>query len=202
MELSDRYNPQDVERPLYKWWNDQGFFFAQDQSRKPPFSVILPPPNVTGQLHIGHALNHTLQDALIRWKRMSGFNAMWLPGTDHAGIATQGVVEREIAKEGKTRHEMGREAFVARIWEWKQKYGERIVEQMKFIGDSCDWNRFTFTLDENASKAVRKVFVDLHKKKLIYKSNRLINWSPKLESALSDLEVEYKDIKGHLYHIR
>lgn len=202
MELSDRYSPQDVESRLYKWWEAEGFFKSQDQSRLTPYSVILPPPNVTGQLHIGHALNHTVQDVLIRWKRMSGFNAMWLPGTDHAGIATQGVVEREIAKENLTRHQLGREKFVARIWDWKKKYGERIVEQMKLLGDSCDWDRFTFTLDEDVSKAVRRVFVALYKKKLIYKGTRLINWSPKLESALSDLEVEYKEIKGHLYHIR
>lgn len=202
MELPDRYSPQDVEGRLYKWWESEGFFKSQDQSHRTPFSVILPPPNVTGQLHIGHALNHTIQDVLIRWKRMSGYNAMWLPGTDHAGIATQGVVEREIAKEDLTRHKMGREKFVARIWDWKQKYGERIVEQMKFLGDSCDWDRFTFTLDEGVSKAVRRVFVELYKKDLIYKGKRLINWSPKLESALSDLEVEYKEIKGHIYHIR
>lgn len=202
MQLDDRYSPKDVERRLYKWWQDEGYFRAQDQSRKTPFSVILPPPNVTGQLHIGHALNHTLQDVLIRWKRMSGFNAMWLPGTDHAGIATQGVVEKELAKESVTRHQLGREKFVERVWAWKEKYGDRIVEQMKFIGDSCDWDRFKFTLDSGVSTAVRKVFVDLYKKGLIYKGTRLINWSPKLESALSDLEVEYKEIKGHLYHIR
>jgi valyl-tRNA synthetase len=202
MELSDRYSPQEVEGRLYKWWESEGFFKSQDQSQRTPFSIILPPPNVTGQLHIGHALNHTLQDVLIRWKRMSGYNAMWLPGTDHAGIATQGVVEKEIAKENLTRHQLGREKFVNRIWDWKKKYGERIVEQMKFLGDSCDWDRFTFTLDEGVSQAVRRVFVELYKKDLIYKGKRLINWSPKLESALSDLEVEYKEIRGHLYHIR
>ncbi len=201
-ELGDRYNPKDVEKRMYSWWSERRFFSAQDKSTKPPFCIILPPPNVTGQLHIGHALNHTLQDALTRWKRMSGFNALWLPGTDHAGIATQGVVERELAKENKTRRELGREKFVDRVWEWKKKYGDRIVEQMKFIGDSCDWDRFVFTLDEGVSKAVRRVFVQLYKKGLIYKGQRLVNWSPKLESALSDIEVEHKEIKGTLYHIR
>ena len=202
MELSDRYAPKDVEKRLYSWWEKSGFFKAQDQSQKTPFSIILPPPNVTGQLHIGHALNHTMQDLLIRWKRMSGYNAMWLPGTDHAGIATQGVVEKELAKESITRHQLGREKFVEKVWAWKEKYGDRIVEQMKYLGDSCDWERFKFTLDPGVSLAVRKVFVHLHKKGSIYKGQRLINWSPKLESALSDLEVEYKEIKGHIYHIK
>ncbi len=201
-ELRDRYNPKDVEARLYKWWLERGYFGAQDKSTKPPFCIILPPPNVTGQLHIGHALNHTLQDTLTRWKRMSGFNALWLPGTDHAGIATQGVVERELAKEGQSRRELGREKFVVRVWEWKKKYGDRIIEQMKTLGDSCDWRRFVFTLDDGVSKAVRRVFVELYKKGLIYKGQRLINWSPKLESALSDLEVEHKEIKGTLYHIQ
>jgi valyl-tRNA synthetase len=200
--LSDRYDPKEVEVRIYKQWEDRQAFASKDQSTQPPYCIVLPPPNVTGQLHIGHALNHTIQDILVRWKRMSGFNANWIPGTDHAGIATQGVVERELAKESLTRKEMGREAFVKRVWEWKEKYGGRIVEQMKYLGESCDWNRFCFTLDEGPSLAVKKVFVELHKKGLIYRGQRLINWSPKLESALSDLEVEYKDIKGHLYHIR
>jgi valyl-tRNA synthetase len=202
MEISDRYSPQEVETKTYAWWEKSGFFKAEDQSSKTPFSIILPPPNVTGQLHIGHALNHTLQDLMIRWKRMSGYNAMWLPGSDHAGIATQGVVEKELAKEKITRREMGREKFVEKIWDWKHQYGNRIIEQMKRLGDSCDWDRFVFTLDEDVSKAVRKVFVQLHQKGLIYKGLRLINWSTKLESALSDLEVEYKEIKGTLFHIR
>lgn len=202
MELSDRYNSKDVEGRIYNWWMEQGFFKAEDTSTKIPFSVILPPPNVTGQLHLGHALNHSLQDALVRWKRMCGFNVLWMPGTDHAGIATQSVVERELKKEGLSRREMGREKFVERTWAWKEQYGGRIVEQMKRLGDSCDWDRLTFTLDEGVSKAVRKVFVDLYKKSLIYKGLRLINWSPALESAISDLEVEYKEVRGHIYHIR
>jgi len=202
LELPDRYQPEQVEKRIYEWWLKKGYFKAQDKSTKPPFAIILPPPNVTGQLHMGHALNHTIQDVLTRWKRMSGYNALWLPGTDHAGIATQSVVERELRKENKTRQEMGREKFVERVWEWKNQYGNRIVEQMKSIGDSCDWDRQTFTLDENVSRAVRKVFVSLFEKNLIYRGQRLINWSPALESAISDLEVEYKEIRGSLYHIR
>lgn len=200
-QLSDRYSPKEVEKAISDFWIKKGYFKSSDQSTKPPFTIMLPPPNVTGQLHIGHALNHTMQDILTRWKRMSGFNALWLPGTDHAGIATQNVVEKELAKEKISRRELGREAFVEKVWEWKEKYGSRIVEQMKYLGDSCDWDRFAFTLDENLSKAVRKVFVNLYEKGLIYRGTRLINWSPKLESALSDLEVEYKEIRGHLYHI-
>ena len=202
MELPDRYNPQDVESRIYQWWTEKGYFKAEQTSTKPPFSVILPPPNVTGQLHLGHALNHAIQDALARWKRMSGFNVLWMPGTDHAGIATQSVVERELKKEGTTRHELGRAKFVERVWAWKEQYGNRIVEQMKRLGDSCDWDRLTFTLDEGPSRAVRKTFVDLHQKGLIYRGLRLINWSPALESAISDLEVEYKEIKSSIWHIR
>ena len=200
--LADRYNPQDVEATVYKQWEDKGYFKAEDKSTKPPFSIILPPPNVTGFLHLGHALDHTIQDLLIRWKRMSGFNAMWLPGTDHAGIATQTVVEKELKKNGGvTRHDLGREKFVEKVWEWKNEYGDRIYRQMRRLGDSCDWDRATFTLDEGVSKAVRKVFVSLHEKNLIYKGQRLVNWSGPLESAISDLEVEHKQVKGTLYHI-
>ena len=202
MELSDRYSPADVEKRIYEWWMKKGYFRAEEKSTKVPFSVMLPPPNVTGQLHLGHALNHTIQDCLVRWKRMNGFNVLWMPGTDHAGIATQSVVERELKKEGKSRQDLGREKFVQRTWEWKEQYGGRIVEQMRRLGDSCDWERLTFTLDQGPSTAVRKVFVDLYKKGMIYKGLRLINWSPALESAISDLEVEYKEIKGSMYHIR
>ncbi len=201
-QLSDRYDPSLVEKNLYDWWEGKNYFKAEDQSTKPPYCIILPPPNVTGSLHIGHALDHSIQDCLIRWKRMSGFNALWLPGTDHAGIATQNVVEKMLDKEGLNRKELGREKFLEKVWEWKHQYGGRIVEQMKRLGDSCDWDRLTFTLDDNVSKAVRKVFVNLYKKGLIYRGKRLINWSPKLESALSDLEVEHRDVKGHLWHLK
>lgn len=200
--LSDRYNPAEVEGRTYKWWEESGYFKAQDLSTKPPFSVILPPPNVTGFLHIGHALDHTIQDLLVRWKRMSGFNALWLPGTDHAGIATQSVVEKELKKEGVTRHQLGREKFVEKIWDWKHQYGNRIYSQMRRLGDSCDWDRAVFTLDDGVSKAVRKVFVSLHQKGSIYRGQRLVNWSGPLETAISDLEVEHKQIKGALYHIQ
>ena len=200
--LSDRYNPQEVETRTYKWWEEMGYFKAQDLSTKPPYAIILPPPNVTGSLHVGHALDHTIQDLLIRWKRMSGFNTLWLPGTDHAGIATQSVVEKELKKEGITRHSLGRSAFVEKVWEWKHQYGNRIYGQMKKLGDSCDWDRAVFTLDEGVSKAVRKVFVQLYKKGWIYKGQRLVNWSTPLESAISDLEVEFQQVKGTLYHIQ
>src|SRR5665213_2311747 len=157
MELPDRYNPKDVEDRIYQWWMTRGYFKAEEKSTRPPFSIIMPPPNVTGSLHLGHALDHAVQDALVRWKRMSGFNVLWLPGTDHAGIATQSVVERELKKEGKNRRDMGREKFVDRVWEWKEQYGNRIVDQCKRLGDSCDWDRQVFTLDEGVSKSVRKV---------------------------------------------
>ncbi|MFP5518904.1 MAG: valine--tRNA ligase [Bdellovibrionia bacterium] len=200
-QISDRYNPAEVEGRTYQWWENSGYFKSQDQSTKPPFSVILPPPNVTGFLHIGHALDHTIQDLLVRWKRMSGYNTMWLPGTDHAGIATQSVVEKELKKEGITRHQLGREKFVEKVWDWKHQYGNRIYSQMRRLGDSCDWERATFTLDEGVSQAVRKVFVGLYKKGLIYRGQRLVNWSGPLETAISDLEVEHKQVKGALYHI-
>lgn len=199
--LPDRYTPEEVETPIYKWWEERGYFSAQDISTKPPFCIILPPPNVTGSLHLGHALDHSIQDCLIRWKRMQGFNALWLPGTDHAGIATQNVVERELRKQNITRHQLGREKFIERVWQWKEQYGSRIISQMKRLGDSCDWSRHVFTMDENVSKAVRKVFVSLYKEKKIYQGTRLINWCPRCETALSDLEVEHRDTKGNLWHI-
>lgn len=199
--LSDRYSPQEVESRTYKWWEERGYFKAQDRSTKPPYSIILPPPNVTGFLHMGHALDHSIQDLLIRWKRMNGFNALWLPGTDHAGIATQSVVERELKKQGITRQQLGREKFLEKVWEWKHQYGDRITMQMRKLGDSCDWDRLTFTLDEGVSKSVRKVFVSLYKKNWIYRGQRLVNWSGPLETAISDLEVEHKQVKGALYHI-
>lgn len=199
--LSDRYNPAEVEERTYKWWEERNYFAAQDQSTKPPYALILPPPNVTGFLHIGHALDQTIQDLLTRYKRMSGFNTLWLPGTDHAGIATQTVVEKDLKKQGITRHQLGREKFVEKIWEWKHQYGNRIYSQMRRLGDSCDWNRATFTLDEGVSDAVKKVFVSLFKKGAIYRGQRLVNWSGPLESAISDIEVEHKQVKGALYHI-
>ncbi len=201
-QLPDRYNPQDVEEKIYTMWESAGYFKASDQSTKPPYSIILPPPNVTGFLHLGHALDHTIQDVMVRWKRMNGFNVLWLPGTDHAGIATQAVVEKELKKDGITRHQLGREKFVEKVWEWKHQYGNRIYSQMRKLGDSCDWDRAKFTLDEDVSKAVRKVFVSLYKKDGIYRGTRLVNWSGPLESAISDLEVEHRQIKGSIWHIK
>lgn len=201
--LSDRYEHNEVEDKTYSWWKEKGYFKAKDQSTAPPFSIILPPPNVTGFLHMGHALDHTIQDVLIRWKRMSGFNAMWLPGTDHAGIATQAVVEKRLLQEeGVSRHDLGREEFVSKIWDWKENYQDRIHQQMEKLGNSVDWDRSTFTLDEGVSKAVRKVFVSLYEKGWIYKGEKLVNWSPPLQSAISDLEVVHKETKSQLWHIR
>ena len=202
MSLSERYSPKEVEQGLYNWWKEQNLFKAEDRSTKPPFSIILPPPNVTGSLHIGHALGSTLQDILVRWKRMSGFNVLWMPGTDHAGIATQTVVEKQLAKDKTTRHQLGREKFLEKVWEWKESHGNQIVKQMERLGLSCDWQRFIFTLDPSVSEAVKKSFVSLYEKKWIYKGLRLINWSTKLQSAVSDLEVEHKDVKGSLWHIK
>lgn len=200
--LDSRYSPQDVEQKIYNLWIEKKCFEAKDLSTKPPFSVILPPPNVTGSLHLGHALDHTIQDVIVRWKRMSGFNALWLPGTDHAGIATQIVVERELKKEKANRQQLGREKFVERVWAWKHESGNRIVEQMKRLGNSCDWDRLTFTLDENVSKAVRKVFVQLHRDGLIYRGKKLVNWDTQLETAVSDLEVDHRETKGTLWHLQ
>jgi len=199
--LPERYQPNDVEDRIYQWWESSGFFKAKDTSTAPPFSIILPPPNVTGFLHIGHALDQTIQDCLIRWKRMSGYNAMWMPGTDHAGIATQSVVEKEMQKKGATRAGLGRDEFVRQIWEWKSEYGDRIYHQMRRLGNSLDWERTAFTLDSGVSEAVRKVFVSLYQKGLIYRGQRLVNWSGPLETAISDLEVDYKEVKGSIWRI-
>ena len=200
--MSTKYNPTEVESRIYKFWEKGGYFKAKDESEQQKFCIILPPPNVTGHLHLGHALDHTIQDVLTRWKRMSGFNTLWAPGTDHAGIATQSVVEKNLAKEGIQRKDLGREKFLEKVWEWKDTYGNRIVEQMKRLGDSCDWDRLKFTLDESVSKAVRKVFVDLYRKGYIYRGERLVNWDPHLETSVSDLEVEHREQKGSLWHIR
>ncbi len=201
-ELSKSYDPTDVEARWYPIWMERGYFHAEATSEKPPFSIVLPPPNVTGSLHLGHALTATIQDILTRWKRMSGFNALWLPGTDHAGIATQMVVERELKKtEGKSRHDLGREAFLERVWQWKDKYGARIGEQHKVLGASLDWSRERFTMDASSSAAVREVFVRLYEEGLIYRDQKLINWCPSCRTALSDLEVEHEEKDGSLWHI-
>jgi len=202
-ELPKIYEPQQVETEIYKMWEDGGFFRPGNDRSKKPFTIVMPPPNVTGQLHMGHAMDATLQDTLIRFKRMQGYNALWLPGVDHAGIATQIKVEEELrVKEGLTRYDLGREKFLERVWDWKHKYGNRIVEQQKKLGASCDWERARFTMDEGCSAAVREVFVSLYEKNLIYKGSRIINWCPHCVTALSDAEVEYVDKPGHLWHIR
>ncbi|MDD5931626.1 MAG: class I tRNA ligase family protein, partial [Oscillospiraceae bacterium] len=202
-ELPKVYEPQQVESRIYQMWMDGKCFSGDPDPKKKPFSIVMPPPNVTGQLHMGHALDSTLQDILTRFKRMQGYSALWLPGTDHAGIATQIKVEEELrVKEGKTRYDLGREKFLQRVWQWKEKYGGRIVEQQKKLGVSCDWNRARFTMDEGCSKAVRETFCELYDKGLIYKGSRIINWCPHCATALSDAEVEYVDKPGHLWHIR
>ena len=202
-ELPKIYEPQQVEDRIYKMWEDGGFFKPQGKADAKPFTIVMPPPNVTGQLHMGHAMDATLQDTLIRFKRMQGYDALWVPGVDHAGIATQIKVEEELRKnEGLSRYDLGREKFLERVWDWKHKYGNRIVEQQKRLGASCDWDRARFTMDEGCSKAVREVFVSLYEKGLIYKGSRIINWCPNCVTALSDAEVEYVDKPGHLWHIR
>ena len=202
-ELPKVYEPQQVESRIYQMWEDHDCFKGVEDSEKKPFSIVMPPPNVTGQLHMGHALDCTLQDILTRFKRMQGYAALWLPGTDHAGIATQIKVEEELrVKEGKTRYDLGREKFLERVWKWKEEYGNRIVQQQKKMGVSCDWSRARFTMDEGCSKAVRETFCELYDKGLIYKGSRIINWCPHCVTALSDAEVEYVDKPGHLWYIR
>jgi valyl-tRNA synthetase len=200
-ELPKAYEPKSVEERWYAFWLEKGYFHADENAGREPFSIVIPPPNVTGSLHIGHALNSTLQDILVRWMRMSGRNTLWVPGTDHAGIATQNVVERQLTKEHIDRHALGREKFIEKVWEWKKVYGGRIISQLKRLGASCDWQRERFTMDEGLSRAVREVFVTLYEEGLIYRGERLINWCPRCHTALSDIEVEHEDEKGKLYHI-
>ncbi len=201
-ELPKGYDPAQVEQKWFDVWEQRGDFHADENSPKPHYSIVIPPPNVTGVLHMGHALNNTLQDILCRWKRMSGYEVLWMPGTDHAGIATQNVVEKQLAAESKDRHGLGREAFVERVWKWRKESGGQIINQLKRLGASCDWQRERFTMDEGLSTAVREVFVSLYDDGLIYRDNRLINWCPRCHTALSDLEVEHDDKHGNLWHLR
>lgn len=201
-ELSKSYSPEEIESRWYGFWSERGLFRAEVNPNGNPFCIVIPPPNVTGSLHMGHALNATLQDILVRWKRMLGYKTLWLPGTDHAGIATQNVVERKIEKEGTNRHSLGRDAFIEKVWQWKAEYGGRIIHQLKKLGASCDWSRERFTLDEGLSRAVREVFVRLYKDGLIYRASRLINWCPRCSTALSDLEVEHEEVDGTLTYIK
>ena len=201
-EFPPRFEPAGVEARWYAEWDSGGFFGSSpDESRK-PYTIVIPPPNVTGVLHMGHALNNSLQDIIIRFRRMQGWNALWVPGTDHAGIATQNVVEKTIAKEGLTRDQVGREKFLERVWKWKDEHGAKILEQLKRLGSSCDWSRTRFTMDEGLSRAVRQAFVRLFNDGLIYRGNRLIHWCPRCRTALSDDEVESEQDKGHLWHLR
>ena len=201
-ELSKTYDPKDIEDRLYQKWEESGYFHAEVDKRKKPFSIVMPPPNITGQLHMGHALDNTLQDILTRFKRMQGYSALWLPGTDHASIATEVKVVEQIAKEGLTKESLGREAFLDRVWDWKAEYGGRIVKQLRKLGSSADWERERFTMDEGCNKAVKEVFVNLYEKGLIYRGHRIINWCPCCKTSLSDAEVEYEDQAGHFWHLR
>jgi valyl-tRNA synthetase len=196
------YDPQSFEKKWYKYWEEKNLFHAEVEADKKPYSIVIPPPNVTGQLHMGHALDNTLQDILIRWRRMQGYNTLWMPGCDHAGIATQAKVEEALRKEGKSRHDLGREKFLERVWDWKNQFGSHITMQLRSLGSSCDWERERFTMDEGCSKAVREVFVSLYNKGLIYQGTRITNWCPRCSTALSDIEVDHETEAGHFYHLR
>lgn len=204
MELSKTYNPKQVEDRIYRLWEKSGFFNPDKlpKRHKKPYTIVIPPPNVTGELHMGHALNATIQDILIRQKRMQGYKALWLPGTDHAGIATQNVVEKKLRKEGKTRFDLGKEKFIEEVWKWKEEYGNKILNQFKRLGSSCDWSRTRFTMDENYSKAIKEAFLHYYKKGWIYRGKRVVNWCSRCATSLSDLELEYKEEKGKLYYIK
>lgn len=201
MDMVKTYNPSDFEREIYSEWEREGYFKAKIDPDKLPFTIVIPPPNITGQLHMGHALDETLQDTIIRFKRMQGYSALWLPGTDHASIATEVKIVEQMARDGLTKKDVGREGFLERAWAWKEKYGGRIVEQLKLLGSSCDWSRLAFTMDERCSKAVKEVFVNLYEKGLIYRGDRIINWCPECKTALSDAEVEYADEDSNLWYI-
>ncbi len=202
MLLDKSYNPHQVEEKWYLYWEKRGYFRADEDSERKAYSIVIPPPNVTGVLHIGHALNNTLQDILIRFKRMEGYTVLWMPGTDHAGIATQNVVEKQLLEEGLDRHTLGREKLIERVWRWKEQSGGTIINQLKKLGASCDWSRERFTMDEGLSDAVKEVFVRLYQEGLIYRSHYIINWCPRCQTALSDLEVEHQEVTGKLYHLR
>ncbi len=202
INLGKAYEPQAVEQKWYQYWQSRGYFKPREDSDKEPFVIVMPPPNVTGELHMGHALFATVEDILIRYKRMQGYPALWLPGADHAGIAGQWVVERELAREGLTRHDLGREQFVARVWDWMERYQGRIQDQLRALGASTDWSRYRFTMDPGPAQAVRTAFKQLYDEGLIYRGERLISWCPRCMTALSDLEVVHKDVDSHLWHLR
>ncbi|MDD5518428.1 MAG: valine--tRNA ligase, partial [Candidatus Omnitrophica bacterium] len=201
-EIPKQYNPKDTEDKWYKFWEENNLFAAKTNPVKKPYTIVIPPPNVTGILHMGHALNNTIQDILIRYQRMKGLEALWMPGTDHAGIATQNVVEKAIAKEGLKRQDLGREKFIERVWAWKEQYGSTIIRQLKKLGASCDWKRERFTMDEEYSEAVKDAFVMLWKKGLIYQDDKIINWCPRCQTALSDEEAPHRELQGNLYYLK
>ena len=201
-QIAKSYEPEQVEKKWYAYWEENGLFRGEAVSDKPAYCIVIPPPNVTGTLHMGHALNNTLQDILCRYKKMKGYNVLWQPGTDHAGIATQNVVERDLAAKGADRHSVGRDRFIALVWEWREKYGGLIINQLKRLGCCCDWSRERFTMDEGLSRAVREVFVRLYEEGLVYRGDYIINWCPRCHTALADLEVEHHDTESRLYYIR
>jgi len=200
--MDSRYQPQQIEEKWYKYWEEGGYFIPKIEKAKKPYVIVIPPPNVTGILHMGHALNNTLQDILIRFRRMQGFPTLWLPGTDHAGIATQNVVERELSKRGLKKEDLGRERFLEQLWKWKEEHGATIIKQLKRLGCSCDWTRERFTMDEKLSEAVKEVFVRLYEEGLIYQGDYIVNWCPRCQTALSDEEVEHREVEGKLYYIK
>ncbi|HHY51847.1 MAG TPA: class I tRNA ligase family protein, partial [Clostridiales bacterium] len=201
-ELQKQYNPAQVEDRIYEFWEKGGYFKATPNSGKKPYTIVMPPPNITGQLHMGHALDNTLQDLLIRWRRMQGYEALWVPGTDHASIATEAKIVEALQKEGLSKEALGREKYLERAWAWKKQYGGRIVQQLRKLGSSCDWSRERFTMDEGCSKAVVEVFNRLYEKGLIYRGERIINWCPTCHTSISDIEVEYQEQQGHFWHIK
>ncbi|MBR4888952.1 MAG: class I tRNA ligase family protein, partial [Clostridia bacterium] len=200
-ELAKTYDPREVEDRTYDFWMKGRYFHAEVDHNKTPYTIVIPPPNITGQLHMGHALDNTIQDSIIRFRRMQGYSALWLPGTDHASIATEAKIVEAMRKEGITKEDLGRDGFLERAWEWKRQYGGRIVSQLKKLGSSCDWERERFTLDEGCNRAVNQVFVNLYNKGLIYRGNRMVNWCPHCNTSISDAEVEYEPQNGHFWHL-
>jgi valyl-tRNA synthetase len=201
-EIPKQYNPKETEDKWYKFWEENKLFSAKPSLGQLPYCIVIPPPNVTGILHMGHALNNTIQDILIRYQRMRGRQSLWMPGTDHAGIATQNVVEKALAKEGLKRQDLGRDKFIERVWKWREQYGQTIIHQLKALGASCDWSRLRFTMDQDYSIAVTEVFVRLYEKKLIYQGHYIINWCPRCQTALSDEEAPHRELQGNLYYLR
>ena len=201
-EIDKTYSPQDIEGKWYKIWEEKGYFHADENSKKPSYTIVIPPPNVTGVLHMGHVLNNTIQDTLIRWKRMSGFNTLWMPGTDHAGIATQSVVERKLLKDGLTREEVGRDKFIEEVWRWKNEHGNLITTQLRRLGASLDWDRERFTMDDELVESVKEIFIKLYNDNLVYRGEYMVNWCPRCGTALADDEVEHEDKLGAMWEIK